>query len=251
MLNYWMSLYEEAGNSSAAGDKHIWPERSDVQPAECRPLLSDMFILELSRGAANYRLAGTNLCSLYGRELKNEGFGEAFEGADQRSADSWAKQLGEDGMVVLICSLAEASSGDLVNLETLLLPIAHHGHNSKRVLGLTVSCENPSWLGAYPIVSQHIRSSRILHPWRDTKTATEAAPADQNILDGYFKPASNRTSVLNPPPVSPALHQHEDFKEAFSFTRRDPFLNENEINGGFAPMRKVGHLQVIEGGRED
>ena len=29
----------------------------------------------------------------------------------------------------------------------------------------------------------------------------------------------------------------------------DPFLTQNEIMGGFKPVRKVGHLTVIDGGK--
>lgn len=259
MLDYWMSLYQEAGSGLAQGAKPVWPERSAVQPAECRSLLSNMFILELSGGAARYRLAGTNLCGIYGRELKNEDFCEAYTGKDQKSADTWAKQLGQDGTAVLICSLAEADSGDLVNLETLLLPLSHHGDPSKRVLGLTVSCEEPTWLGAYPIIGQHIRSARILRPWNDrTKmkgpslttpiTARETrASDDQNVLDGYFKPTAAEPVQSD---IQPSVDQ-SSFGESFSFMNRAPFVSHDEANGAFESARKFGHLHVIDGGRQD
>ncbi|MEE9375527.1 MAG: PAS domain-containing protein, partial [Rhizobiaceae bacterium] len=77
MLDYWMDLYQECGNSPENHHRHIWPDRSDVLPAQCRSLLGEMFILDTSNGEAKYRLAGTKLCGLYGRELKLERFSHA------------------------------------------------------------------------------------------------------------------------------------------------------------------------------
>ena len=62
---YWQ---ERRGNRPA-------PERADIVPGPIRHLLSDVFILTLDREAGHpFRLAGTRLCALFGRELKGERF---------------------------------------------------------------------------------------------------------------------------------------------------------------------------------
>ena len=100
-----------------------------------------MFILKRNGPDVNYRLAGTQLCSMYGRELKQETFSEAFVGEDQRSAESWVYRLGLDDYILLICSLGETAYGDKVNIETLLMPLVHNDQPGTRILGITTPCE--------------------------------------------------------------------------------------------------------------
>ena len=54
------------------------PERGEIEPSAIRRALGDMFILEFDRRAGHpFRLAGTRVCALFGRELKNEPFLES------------------------------------------------------------------------------------------------------------------------------------------------------------------------------
>ena len=47
------------------------PQRAEIEPSDIKTLLADTFILERdTRGEAIFRLAGTRLCAMYGRELK-------------------------------------------------------------------------------------------------------------------------------------------------------------------------------------
>ena len=49
------------------------PERADIEPGAIRQALSDTFILELEAADGHsFRLAGTRVCALFGRELKGE-----------------------------------------------------------------------------------------------------------------------------------------------------------------------------------
>ena len=134
-------------------------------PAQCRSLLGEMFILDTSNGEAKYRLAGTKLCGLYGRELKLERFSHAYDDTDELAVDNWASRLAEDDYLALLCSTAFNEDRQRLNLETLLMPLSHNGRTGQRVLGITVACEAPAWLGTKPLVSQTIRSVRVLHPW--------------------------------------------------------------------------------------
>src|SRR5215469_2101579 len=49
------------------------PERAEIEPGAIRHVLSDALILGLDAGTGHpFRLAGTRMCALFGRELKNE-----------------------------------------------------------------------------------------------------------------------------------------------------------------------------------
>ena len=55
--------------------ERLAPERADIEPAAIRHVLGDTFVTEMS-GSENhqFRIAGTRLCALFGRELKAESF---------------------------------------------------------------------------------------------------------------------------------------------------------------------------------
>ncbi len=230
MLYYWMDLYSQVGNGASNQHHHIWPERSDIQPAQCRSLLGDMFILETNSGECIYRLAGTKLCALHGRELKRETFGKAFTASDQRAAENWAARLAQDDYLALICSTGTTDTGRALNLETLLMPLTHNGRVGQRILGITVPCETPAWLGTTPIISQAIRSVRVLHPWQDQNSARRSMERQNEALKFPTLQLGENTPPLSSP--------------------EDVFLTSNEIMGGYKPMKKVRHLTIIDGGKK-
>ncbi len=60
------------------------PERAEIEPGAIRQVLSDAFILALDGGAGHpFRLAGTRVCALFGRELKSEPFIGLWAAASQ------------------------------------------------------------------------------------------------------------------------------------------------------------------------
>src|SRR6266478_3214259 len=65
LFGYWAA---RRGTKSA-------PERGEIEPSAIRRALGDVFILEFDRQDGHpFRLAGTRVCALFGRELKNEQF---------------------------------------------------------------------------------------------------------------------------------------------------------------------------------
>ena len=228
MLDYWLALYWQAGNQHGQVNNPVWPARNDIQPAECRAILGNMFILERNGAEVHYRLAGTQLCGLYGRELKRETFSNVFVDEDQRSAESWVYRLGLDDYVVLICSLGETAQGHTVNIETLLLPMNHNDMPGERILGITSPCERPEWLGVTPVVHQSIRSVRILRPWETS--------------NARFQP-------LDIPPAAVDLHtRRRDMNAPAMFSHQEQTFSARGAEFNFTKSRQVKHLRIIDGG---
>src|SRR5882724_4487529 len=51
------------------------PERSDIEPGAIRRVLADTFMLSFDpQGGHPFRIAGTRVCALFGRELKGNAF---------------------------------------------------------------------------------------------------------------------------------------------------------------------------------
>ncbi len=231
MLSYWMELFLEAGNVPGESQTIVWPERSEVHPARCRALLSDMFILENTGGDHIYRLAGTQLCATFGRELKRESFASSFHGADKRSIEGWLSRLGLDEYVVLISANGETEWGDVVGLETLLLPLSHSGVRGARVLGITSVHKAPHWVGSEPLVEQSVKSIRVIRPWEGDRYLGNwpfHAPA------GKAGAAVERLNVT-PPPMDHTVQ----------YPRPTALLNTHENEHR---VRRVAHLTVFSGG---
>ena len=66
------------------------PERADIEPSAIRKVLGDTFVLDTAAGGNNlFRIAGTRLCALFGRELKGESFLKLW----QRSGQTAIREL--------------------------------------------------------------------------------------------------------------------------------------------------------------
>ena len=137
------------------------PERGDIEPVAIRNLLADVFILSLEPHAGHpFRVAGTRVCALFGREIKGESFLALFS-PDARSA--MRKLIGvitreSIGVVASVCEFDAAQPP----LELILLPLAYDGRTDARVLGALVPCELPDWLGRRALGALDLATHRYL-----------------------------------------------------------------------------------------
>jgi hypothetical protein len=130
------------------------PERADIEPSAIRHVLGDTFVLEVN-GVENhlFRLAGTRLCALFGRELKTESFVKLWQRSGQTAVRELIAVVMEE-KVGIVASATGATSDDTlspVHLEMLLLPLAYQSRAEARVLGALAPMAAPYWLGAKAI----------------------------------------------------------------------------------------------------
>ncbi len=130
------------------------PERADIEPSAIRQVLGDTFVLE-ANGIENhlFRLAGTRLCALFGRELKTESFIKLWQRSGQTAMRELISVVMEE-KVGIVASVTGATSDDTlapVHLELLLLPLAFQSRAEARVLGALAPMAAPYWLGAKAI----------------------------------------------------------------------------------------------------
>ncbi len=65
------------------------PKRSALDPQTIAPLLGDIFIIERKSSVEyTFRLAGTRLCSAFGRELREMNLPELWTGADRENMET-------------------------------------------------------------------------------------------------------------------------------------------------------------------
>ena len=134
--------------------ERLAPERADIEPAAIRHVLGDTFVTEMS-GSENhqFRIAGTRLCALFGRELKAESFIKLWQRSGQNAIRELMAVVMEE-KVGIVASVTGATSDDTlapVTLELLLLPLAYPSRGEARMLGALAPMTAPYWLGAKAI----------------------------------------------------------------------------------------------------
>jgi hypothetical protein len=112
------------------------PSRTDIDPGALGGALSHIFMLNRETGTeATFRLAGTRICELFGRELKSASFLSIW---DARSRDDVAVLL--EGMATentgfLAGAIVDADYHAPVALELLMLPLYSTGSVEARTIG--------------------------------------------------------------------------------------------------------------------
>jgi hypothetical protein len=190
------------------------PKRTEIEPADIKSLLADTFILEKdTRGEAVFRLAGTRLCAIYGRELKGFSFPSLWRASDQRLVAKLAQGVFQAKSVVVMAFEGHSRNGRSTSFELLLLPL-DGGMESPRSLGVISAAGRPFWLGADPVVDAVLESVRVVDP---------------DLEPMYLK---NRPAV--------AVPSLEPTYSALSGSA--PALGS---------ARRIRHLLVLPGGREE
>ena len=137
------------------------PDRSDIDPSDIRHVLGDTFMLAADFvDDIRFRLAGTRVCALFTRELKGEAFNAQWSASSsEHIADLLVAVINEKtGAVAGIIGRTE--DGDEVELELLLLPLAHAGQSRARALGVLAPLSPPYWLGEKPVVELELKTLR-------------------------------------------------------------------------------------------
>lgn len=190
------------------------PKRTEVEPADIKALLADTFILERdTRGEAVFRLAGTRLCATYGRELKGFSFPSLWREKDQRLIARLIHGVFRQKSVVVIAYEGLSRNGRSNQFELLALPL-DGGVENPRCLGIMTAAEKPFWLGADPIADALIDSIRVVDPDKEPV---------------FLK---NRPAIVVPPLAPSSLDAPTTISE-------------------FSRARRIRHLIVLDGGREE
>jgi hypothetical protein len=119
------------------------PDRSEIEPAAVRNLLGDIFVLS-SDSAAGYpfRVAGTRLCALLGRDLKDRSFSALFVESGRREIDDIITVVTEEMLAAVAGITATSDDGAPAHLELLLLPFNHRAHAPMSLTGLLAPFES-------------------------------------------------------------------------------------------------------------
>src|SRR5215469_4811104 len=73
------------------------PDRSDIDPSALRELLADIFVLSYDTEAGYpFRVAGTRVCALFGRDVKDRSFPALFGKESRRDIEEIVSAVAEE-----------------------------------------------------------------------------------------------------------------------------------------------------------
>jgi hypothetical protein len=128
LFDYWLS---------AAGSRQM-PARSDIDPQGVTKLLPHIGLIDVANGLeeARFRLAGTKLHDIYGREITGQKLGQVFSGGQ---SDYWRRaheRILETGAPHHGVVRGPAEGRDHIVLFWLRLPLSQDGLCVDRILCL-------------------------------------------------------------------------------------------------------------------
>ena len=99
------------------------PDRSEIEPGAVRELLGDIFVLSYDATSGHpFRVAGTRVCALAGRDLKDRSFSALFAPDARREIEDIVTAVAEEMQAAVAGITATSEDGSPTHLELLLLP---------------------------------------------------------------------------------------------------------------------------------
>jgi hypothetical protein len=137
------------------------PDRSEIEPACLREQLADIFVLSYDAAAGYpFRVAGTRVCALFGRDVKDRSFAALFGRKSRSEIEDIVAAVGDEMLPVIAGLTATTARGATAHLELLLLPFNNRAHTPISLTGLLAPFEtNGDMLGELTLTSW-----RYIHP---------------------------------------------------------------------------------------
>ena len=158
--------------------EHSAPARSEIDPGAIRHALGDTFMLSADFiDGIRFRLAGTRVCALFGREIKGEGFNALWSEASRAQIADLAIAVVNEASCVVAGVNGRTEKGAETELELLLLPLGHDGRTRVRAIGTLAPLVRPYWLGEEAVVELELRTLRHIHKPASPSRNLEAARA--------------------------------------------------------------------------
>lgn len=141
------------------------PERNEIEPGALRRVLADTFMLTFDPCSGHpFRIAGTRVCAAFGRELKGAPFTDIWAAASRDLVRETLATVATETIAVVAGATGKNHEGLPLQLEFLVLPLAHRGSPSARILGALVPTEVPYWLGSEALGALTLGTIRYLGP---------------------------------------------------------------------------------------
>lgn len=113
------------------------PDRADIDPSAVRGLLGDIFVLSCEPHLGfPFRVAGTRVCALAGRDLKDSSFSALFAAASRGEIEEITTIVADETLGAIAGLSATRANGSKAQFELLLLPFNARPHSPVSVTGV-------------------------------------------------------------------------------------------------------------------
>ncbi len=141
------------------------PHFEAVDPGAIRSHLPDVFVLSYAVVEGHpFRLAGTAVCALFGREMKGSRFASLWQAGQRPRLLQTLQNIAKDGAALVAGIGAETAEHDAIGLEMLLLPLTGDDGAPARLLGSLSPSSAPYWVGFRPLRELSLTSLRFVGP---------------------------------------------------------------------------------------
>lgn len=144
------------------------PNRSEIDPGAIRGVLGDSFMV--TRDAAVdtvFRLAGTRICEMFGRELKGASFLSLWDTRSHDDLRALLEQAAVEDLGFVAGLTAQVDDGIPVVFEILLLPLYRAGTSEPRSIGVLTPLPSASHVYLQRISELKLESWRHVGPLVD------------------------------------------------------------------------------------
>lgn len=174
------------------------PLRSELEPRALKALLPNLFILQRDSDASyTFRLAGTDLCHHFGRELRDQNFLVNWRNNELRSITTLFKSINEDNTAAVLGVKAHEEGASHSLMEYLFVPVRLDASNETRILGCGSVFDPLPRAQRARILRQEVSSLRLLWPdnvaqFMVSSGSTDAANSEQDIFHSPHESAQKR-----------------------------------------------------------
>ncbi len=174
VFDYWINL---KGNDLA-------PLRSAIEPVALRHLLPDLFILaDDHMGTLVFRLAGTRICELFGREFRGLGFAEIWAPSERRQPVSIAENVIRHEQPAFL-DVQASNARSRHSHEMLLLPLRSAiDQRSDRLIGCLLPQDGRVPAIEFPLTELALESWTFL-TGSDSHFGVPVVPDRRDMSDG-------------------------------------------------------------------
>ena len=167
----------------------VAPSRLEIDPSRIGSILPEIFLIERADAATySYRLAGTRLCEIFGRELRGTNLLDGWTAADRALLARDLTLTCEQAAATHFVMEGSAGNARRVQLETLVLPLMHAGDAIERVIGATSAIASPHWLGHDRFIDKRLLSHEPI--WPDGRPRFPAASGTHAVQGPSPNPAA-------------------------------------------------------------
>ncbi len=154
LFAYWQRL---RGSNPA-------PVRNAIEPSDIRRILPDLFILEkTAEGFVGFRLAGTRICTLFGREFRGHGFTAMWDSVSSARIEKAALDVMDHCAPMIFSAQANIDANRHIDIEITMLPVSSAEGQTDRLIG-SLAVLDPSQLRAGEIaLCLHFQGVRVLN----------------------------------------------------------------------------------------